>query len=73
MLYMGKIKNKKFFVTTSFGYRYMRKAICENSCHKKFLASHFAHIYYLCRLSVIPFYKILYICYIIYIIYIIYI
>ena len=35
------------------------KAIWETSCHKKFLVFYCAHIYYLCRLSVIPFDKIL--------------
>ena len=35
------------------------KAICETSCHKKFLVFYCAHICYLCRLSVILFDKIL--------------
>ena len=35
------------------------KTICETSCYKKFLVFYCAYIYYLCRLSVIPFDKIL--------------
>ena len=53
-------------------YRFvLEKAICETSCHEKLLDFYFVHIYYLCRLLVIPFDKIFIYIYIsIYILYI---
>ena len=53
-------------------YRFvLEKAICETSCHEKLLDFYFVHIYYLCRLLVIPFDKIfIYIYIYIYILYI---
>ena len=55
-------------------YRFvLEKAICETSCHEKLLDFYFVHIYYLCRLLVIPFDKIFIYIYIYIYIYILYI